>query len=192
MKQCPVCNIDVSDDYTGLCCNPDCPWEFELFGGDLSQETQTEYSKKLLKMQKIYNRSTIEICDTKELIERKEFNDYNLPKLEVQGPEKKAIADTVQKERSMNNVMGESNPEETVLGNGQISSLRSAIGLTDRFLFIREIFANNTDKYNTVIDQLDKLETIQQAVDYLKINLTLVKNDTSMRFVDFLKRRFTK
>jgi len=55
MKECPVCNIDVSDDYTGLCSNPDCPWEFELFGGDLSQETQNEYSKKLLKMQKIYN-----------------------------------------------------------------------------------------------------------------------------------------
>jgi len=43
-----------------------------------------------------------------------------------------------------------------------------------------------------VIENLDKLETIQQAVEYLKANLTLQKNDTSMKFVELLKRRFTK
>jgi hypothetical protein len=46
MKTCPVCNIEVPDDSTGLCSNPDCPWEFELFGGDLSPEMQNEYNKK--------------------------------------------------------------------------------------------------------------------------------------------------
>jgi dihydroorotate dehydrogenase len=64
--------------------------------------------------------------------------------------------------------------------------------LNDRFLFIKEIFNNNSEKYNTIIDQLDKMETIQQAVDYLKVNLSLQKNETSMKFVDLLKRRFTK
>lgn len=97
-----------------------------------------------------------------------------------------------QKERSLNETMGESKTAETTLGNGPISSLKTAIGLNDRFLFIREIFGNNTDKYNTIIDHLDKLESIQQAVDYLKINLTLQKNETSMKFVDLLKRRFSK
>jgi hypothetical protein len=115
-----------------------------------------------------------------------------IPKPEIQEPEKKAVAETFQKERSLNDVIGENKAEETTLGNGPISSLRAAIGLNDRFLFIREIFNNNTDKFNTVIEQLDKMETIQQAVDYLRVNLTLEKNDTSMRFVDLLKRRFTK
>jgi hypothetical protein len=114
--------------------------------------------------------------------------------LEAEGaaPEKLVVGETFQKERSLNDAMGENKSTESSLGNGPIASLRAAIGLNDRFLFIREIFANNTDKYNTIIDQLDKLETIQQAVEYLKANLTLEKNQTSLKFVELLKRRFSK
>lgn len=115
-----------------------------------------------------------------------------IPKPENPVQEKTLAGDTFQNEQSVNDIMGEKKAEESNLNNGPISSLRASIGLNDRFLFIREIFANNTDKYNTVIDQLDKLETIQQAVEYLKANLTLQKNDTSLKFVELLKRRFSK
>lgn len=115
-----------------------------------------------------------------------------IPKPEELILEKKGVGDSFQKEPSLNDSIGESKTGESPLTSGSISSLRAAIGLNDRFLFIREIFANNTDKYNTIIDHLDKLETIQQAVDYLKANLTLQKNETSMKFVDLLKRRFSK
>ncbi|MBV5312041.1 MAG: hypothetical protein JZU47_02025 [Prolixibacteraceae bacterium] len=115
-----------------------------------------------------------------------------IPKPEDAQKEKQVLGETFQKERSLNDAIGENKSVESNLGNGPISSLRSSIGLNDRFLFIREIFSNNTDKYNMVIDHLDKLETIQEAVDYLKANLTLQKNDTSLKFVDLLKRRFTK
>lgn len=115
-----------------------------------------------------------------------------IPKPENQNHEKAVIGETFQKERSLNDAMGEQKSTESALNNGPISSLRAAIGLNDRFLFIREIFDNNTEKYNTVIENLDKLETIQQAVEYLKSNLSLQKNDTSMKFVDLLKRRFSK
>lgn len=114
-----------------------------------------------------------------------------IPKPEIPLEEKEED-ETFQKERSLNDVISENKSAETTLGNSPISSLRSSIGLNDRFLFIREIFSNNTDKYNMVIDHLDKLETIQQAVDYLKSNLTLQKNETSLKFVDLLKRRFIK
>jgi hypothetical protein len=102
------------------------------------------------------------------------------------------VAETFQKERSLNSTLGESKAAETTISNSPITSLRAAIGLNDRFLFIKEIFNNNSEKYNTIIDQLDKMETIQQAVDYLKVNLSLQKNEISMKFVDLLKRRFTK
>lgn len=115
-----------------------------------------------------------------------------IPKPENLNHEKAVIGETFQKERSLNDAMGEQKSTESALNNGPISSLRAAIGLNDRFLFIREIFDNNTEKYNTVIENLDKLETIQQAVEYLKANLSLQKNDTSLKFVDLLKRRFSK
>lgn len=117
---------------------------------------------------------------------------HEIPKPENEAKEKQVVGETFQKEPTLNDVIAESKSVETNLGNGPISSLKSSIGLNDRFLFIREIFDNNTDKYNTIIDNLDKLETIQQAVDYLKANLTLQKNETSMKFVDLLKRRFVK
>jgi len=115
-----------------------------------------------------------------------------IPKPEELAQEKPVIGETFQKEPSLNDSIGETKSAESPINSGAISSLRASIGLNDRFQFIREIFNNNTDKYNTVIDHLDKLETIQQAVDYLKANLTLQKNETSMKFVDLLKRRFSK
>ena len=114
-----------------------------------------------------------------------------IPKPEDIAPEKLVVGETFQKERSLNDTIGE-NKSESKLTNGPITSLRAAIGLNDRFIFIREIFDNNSEKYNTVIDKLDTMEHIQEAVEYLKANLSMQKNEASMKFVDLLKRRFTK
>ncbi|MDP2336218.1 MAG: hypothetical protein Q8N05_07165 [Bacteroidota bacterium] len=134
--------------------------------------------------------------ETIQFSPRSDYSDrtvmHEIPKPENPVQEKLVVGETFQKERSLNDVIGEKKPAETILTNGPISNLRAAIGLNDRFLFIREIFDNNTDKYNTVIENLDKLETIQQAVEYLKANLSLQKNDTSLKFVELLKRRFSK
>ena len=115
-----------------------------------------------------------------------------IPKPETIVSEKKASPSSFQKGHSLNDTISEAKTSEPNIKTGPIASLRAAIGLNDRFLFVREIFGNNTDKYNKVIDHLDKLETIQQAVDYLKSQLTLQKNETSLKFVELLKRRFTK
>ena len=125
-------------------------------------------------------------------IPKPEISKPEIPFPEAKEPEKKVTSEPFQKERSLNDTIGENKSAETNLSNSSISSLRATIGLNDRFLFIREIFNNNSEKYNTVIDQLDKMETIQQAVDYLKVNLSLQKNDTSLKFVELLKRRFSK
>jgi hypothetical protein len=117
---------------------------------------------------------------------------HEIPKPESAPAEKQIIGEKFKKEPSFNDSMAEKRSVESKLTNGPISSLRASIGINDRFLFIREIFENNAEKYNTIIDHLDKLETIQQAVEYLKANLTMEKNDTSMKFVDLLKRRFTR
>lgn len=114
-----------------------------------------------------------------------------IPKPENVAPEKMVVGETFQKERSLNDSIGENN-SESKLTNSPISSLRAAIGLNDRFIFIREIFDNNSEKYNTIIEKLDKMEHIQEAVEYLKANLSMQKNEASMKFVDLLKRRFTK
>ena len=114
-----------------------------------------------------------------------------IPKPEETASEKTVVGESFQKERSLNDSIGE-NKLESKVANSPITSLRAAIGLNDRFIFIREIFDNNSDKYNKIIENLDKMEHIQEAVEYLKANLSMQKNEASLKFVDLLKRRFTK
>jgi hypothetical protein len=132
----------------------------------------------------------VKVPTASETVERPVMREIPKPEEPIQ--EKVIVGETFVKEPSLNDTIGETKPTEPPLSVGSISSLRASIGLNDRFLFIREIFGNNTDKYNTIIDQLDKLETQQQAVELLKANITLQKNETSMKFVDLLKRRFSK
>jgi hypothetical protein len=110
----------------------------------------------------------------------------------VDSQEKEVMAEKFHKERTLNDTLGETKAPDSKLTNGPINSLKASIGLNDRFLFIREIFNNNSAKYNEVIDNLDKMDKIQEAVDYLRSNLTMQKNEASMKFVELLKRRFTK
>lgn len=106
--------------------------------------------------------------------------------------EKEVMGEKFHKERTLNDTLGETKAPDSKLTNGPITSLKAAIGLNDRFLFTREIFNNNSAKYNEVIDNLDKMDQIQEAVEYLRANLTMQKNEASMKFVELLKRRFTK
>ncbi|HET6558176.1 MAG TPA: hypothetical protein VFG54_12735 [Prolixibacteraceae bacterium] len=106
--------------------------------------------------------------------------------------EKKFVGDKYHEVRSLNDTMGDHKSMDSKIAHSPITSLKSAIGLNDRFLFIREIFNNNSAKYNEVIDRLDQMDQIQEAVEYLRANLSMQKNEASMKFVDLLKRRFTK
>jgi hypothetical protein len=45
-----------------------------------------------------------------------------------------------------------------------VTSLSEAIGINDRFLFIREIFDGNKDVYSQAISRLDKAENLQDAM----------------------------
>ncbi|MDO9613168.1 MAG: hypothetical protein Q7J86_01415, partial [Bacteroidota bacterium] len=71
------------------------------------------------------------------------------PMREIPKPDNSAVGQNFRNERSLNDSMGETKMESK-LSNSPITSLRAAIGLNDRFLFIREIFNNNSEKYNAV------------------------------------------
>ena len=73
-----------------------------------------------------------------------------------------------------------------------INSIWDGIGINDRFLFIRELFSNSSARFETTIAALDKLETIHDAVNYLKMNFKWNKSEASQKFLVLVKRRFTK
>lgn len=108
----------------------------------------------------------------------------------------------IEVKKTLNETLGESHqlvndilsPEKTESGYQliPINSIWDGIGINDRFLFIRELFANSSAKFENTIAILDKLSTIQEAVSYLKDNFKWNKTETSQKFLILVKRRFTK
>jgi hypothetical protein len=73
-----------------------------------------------------------------------------------------------------------------------INSIWDGIGINDRFLFIRELFANSSVKFESAIEAIDQMGSIQDAVSYLKMNFKWNKTEASQKFLVLVKRRFTK
>jgi hypothetical protein len=72
-----------------------------------------------------------------------------------------------------------------------IRSIWDGIGINDRILYVRELFENNSSKFETAVTSLNQLSTIQEAVNYLKMNFKWRKTDASQKFLGLVKRRFT-
>ncbi|MEZ5012337.1 MAG: hypothetical protein R2744_12495 [Bacteroidales bacterium] len=93
---------------------------------------------------------------------------YPTEKPEPKG--KKIVADKFSRPPdSINEKMGDTKKDD--LGSGKlskpVSDLVKAIGINDRFLFIREIFGGNQEAYNKAIGQLNEVKSIDEAVDII-------------------------
>lgn len=52
----------------------------------------------------------------------------------------------------------------------RITSLRQAIGLNDKFLMIRDLFAGDTERYEATIDTLDEFDDLDECIIYIVEN----------------------
>ena len=101
------------------------------------------------------------------------------------------LGESFASEKSLNDLISETQKNaQTSISNMPVSSLQSAVGINDRFLFTRELFNGDPDLYANAINNLDKMGSIQDAVSYLRDNYKWKKNETSLKFIDLVKRRF--
>ena len=101
------------------------------------------------------------------------------------------LGDSFTKEKSVNELVNpESNNLEQKISNRPVTNIKSSIGINDRFQYIRELFDGNADLFNKSVEELDSLVDIQEAVKYLQENFKWKKNETSLKFVNLVKRRF--
>jgi hypothetical protein len=81
-------------------------------------------------------------------------------------------------------------PEDELFKSKPLSSLSEAIGINDRFLFVREIFDGKNDAYSHAIDRLDKAETIDDAraviMSYTGDNK---ENEAVKQLIELVKRK---
>ena len=76
------------------------------------------------------------------------------------------IADTFNLSNRFNEQLGNLKEEEDlteILKSKHLSNLSEAIGINDKFLFLREIFNDNLDSYVQAISRLDHVDNIEDA-----------------------------
>lgn len=103
----------------------------------------------------------------------------------------RTIGDSILKEKSVNDLMNNGSSKlENKLSNSPVSSIQGAIGINDRYQYIRELFDGSAETFSQTVGELDSLSNIQEAVSYLQQNYKWKKTETSLKFVNLVKRRF--
>ncbi len=97
-------------------------------------------------------------------------------------------------DQSFNEKMGNVKHEDDIvemMKSKPLANLSEAIGINDRFLFIREIFNGDQDSYNATIIRLDSAPSLTDAKamidDYTRDN---IDNEAVKQLMDLLKRKF--
>jgi hypothetical protein len=110
---------------------------------------------------------------------------------EIQRAEANArLGDSFMKGKSVNDLITDKVKLEYKLSNRPVSSIQASIGINDRFLYIRELFDGDNKKFLDAVKTLDSMQNVKEAVDYLRNNYKWKKNETSLKFVNLVKRRF--
>ena len=100
---------------------------------------------------------------------------------DVMGAERTTIADSI----------APSEDVASVIGGRQLSSLRGAIGLNDKFLLIRDLFGGDNSAYEAAIDGLDGCESLDDAMLYIFDNIEWNgESDGAQLLTELLSRRF--
>jgi len=73
---------------------------------------------------------------------------------------------------------------------GSVSNIRQAISLGDRFLFQRELFANNGELMQKTLDDLDACANLDEALQRISSFNWDQESTTYKLFLNVLKRRF--
>lgn len=87
--------------------------------------------------------------------------------------------------------IGESATSTSVIAKGA-SNLFHIIGLNDKFLFVRELFNGNVEKYQIAIDTINKTDSYAKAIACAeKMVLSKERGEAFALLTDFIKRKFS-
>jgi hypothetical protein len=103
---------------------------------------------------------------------------------------KKVLGDQFTKEKSLNEKFTSLSETKYKVMGKPVTSVKKAIGLNDRFMFTRELFNNDSGKFNDTVEAIDNANDLVEAVEYLEKNCEWPKNETSLKFMELVKRRF--
>jgi len=72
-----------------------------------------------------------------------------------------------------------------------IKDINTAIGLNDKFIFIRELFGGDKDHYNETIQVLNNFDTFENAIEFLHENFDWDhEDDNFIRLTELVRRKY--
>jgi hypothetical protein len=72
-----------------------------------------------------------------------------------------------------------------------VTSLRSAIGVADKFMFIRELFNDDVEAYESAIDSLEAQPSLDDCVIYISENYAWNPNGEGTKLMmQLLQRKY--
>jgi len=138
-----------------------------------------------------------EVKPLQDKVEREAVHKRPHPKKDIpqQKPSESAIiADTFGLTDRVNEKIGglrEDDGVSEILKSKPLTNLSDAIGVNDKFLFIRELFNGNPEAYNQAITRLDNAQNMEDAkaviMSYRGDNK---ETDASKQLLDLVKRKF--
>ena len=89
--------------------------------------------------------------------------------------------------------VGERKDLSTVMKSRPISDIESAIGLNEKFLFIKELFAGNAHRYKETIDTLNNASGYDEAITFIRQNFSWDEEDpVVMQLFELVHRRHSQ
>ena len=74
-----------------------------------------------------------------------------------------------------------------------IENLSKGIGLNDKFLFSKELFDGNSQKFNSTINAINAMNSFEEAEEYINTNFSWSSsNNIAKHFMTLVRRRFLK
>jgi len=91
----------------------------------------------------------------------------------------------------VNDMMTKAEAWRTDLPGSAVKDIRSAISLNDRIRFIRELFAEDAEKFQAVMEAINGMETLDEVVDFVKENNPSwnFNSDVVYRFMMAVRRK---
>jgi hypothetical protein len=116
-------------------------------------------------------------------------------KVKDKKPESSIIADRfISPHESVNERLGtkrEDDEYSDIIKSKPVTTLSDAIGVNDKFLFIREIFDGNPESFEQAISRLDNAENLSAAKEIIKSYTEDNKETAVIRhLLDMVKRKF--
>lgn len=111
----------------------------------------------------------------------------------VEKAQSKTVADQYETKKSLNDFAAINNKVKDLaskIKDQPIKDLKEAINLNERFLFTRDLFGGNAEKYGKTIDELNRVNDLDEAMAYLNNNFTWdMEKDSFKKFLELVYRR---